>query len=446
MLNLTQINAIYPNGLPDDLNKALQFLTDRLTEQKEHVKSATVLSNCSIDYDRTLHLKNTFSDKIEYVLQGVIVQVAEDYTLGYKDAVWFHPELAKGRSVIKLDSAVTPDDIKSVKELTQDDSVSLEEKFIGSFNNSIGEYSNITIDDMGLTSVQSHLVINTSMEPLTYPLWSKYLISGETMGTVYRNWNSMDMGQGKSISDMAVSVRSMLAAQLLNKSLTEIKHNEIYRDEYNSLYSDGHYIFFANHGIKNPKTEDASVLIELSALSGFELYKCSGEERFIPCNLGVSNNVFNWKDMSTQQRQRIFHDCSWEGSEGFNTYVLRQVNMDKTQKKHLEQMHHLYNPSRMTMRTAKFSSQPIRNFMEPEHLLNLTPATQHMDNIKNMRHVRSGDHIEIPIQMGYHTFSHLVQNFESIQEKHPEFQLFNTSIINNGYIKIPRDVMSTLIE
>ena len=173
MLNLTQINAIYPNGLPDDLNKALQFLTDRLTEQKEHVKSATVLSNCSIDYDRTLHLKNTFSDKIEYVLQGVIVQVAEDYTLGYKDAVWFHPELAKGRSVIKLDSAVTPDDIKSVKELTQDDSVSLEEKFIGSFNNSIGEYSNITIDDMGLTSVQSHLVINTTMEPLTYPLWSK---------------------------------------------------------------------------------------------------------------------------------------------------------------------------------------------------------------------------------------------------------------------------------
>ena len=59
-LNLTQINAIHPNGLPSELDKALQFLEDRLNEQKEHVKSVTILANCSIDQDRTLHLKNTF--------------------------------------------------------------------------------------------------------------------------------------------------------------------------------------------------------------------------------------------------------------------------------------------------------------------------------------------------------------------------------------------------
>ena len=63
-----------------------------------------------------------------------------------------------------------------------------------------------------------------------------------------------------------------------------------------------------------------------------------------------------------------------------------------------------------------------------------------------MGHVRSGGHIEIPIQMSYDTFSYLVQNFEHIQEKHPEFQLFNPAIISNGYIKIPRNVMDTLIE
>ena len=95
MLNLTQINAIHPNGLPDDLDKALQFLEKRLSEQKEHVKSVTVLSNCSIDYDRTLHLKNTFSNEIEYVLQGLVVQLDENYKLGYKDAIWFHPRVGK---------------------------------------------------------------------------------------------------------------------------------------------------------------------------------------------------------------------------------------------------------------------------------------------------------------------------------------------------------------
>jgi len=360
--------------------------------------------------------------------------------------VWFHPELAKGRSIIKLDDKINSSVISSIEEINQDETFGDKQAFIGAFHNSIGEYSNITIDDMGLTSVKNHLIINTSMEPLTYPLWSKYLISGETIGNVYSNWSSMDMGQGKSISDMAVSLRSFTAAKLLNKSLTEIKHSEIYRDEMNAMYSDGQTIYFANHAIKNPKSDDASVLVELSALSGFELYKCSGEELFIPSNLGISNNVFNWNDMSIEQRQRIFHDCKWEGNEGFNTYVLRQINMDKTQKKYLEQMHHLFNPSRMTMQNAKFSSQPIRNFMDPKHLLNLTPHKNHMSQINNMSHVRSGDHIEIPIQMGYQTFSNLVQNFETIQQKHPEFQLFNTSIIKDGYIQIPRDVMTTLIE
>lgn len=447
MLNLTQINAIHPNGLPDDLDKALQFLEKRLSEQKEHVKSVTVLSNCSIDYDRTLHLKNTFSNEIEYVLQGLVVQLDENYKLGYKDAVWFHPELAKGRSIIQLDEPLNASDISSIAEINQDQHIDIDNPlYIGPFQNSIGEYNNISIDDMGLTSVKNHLVINTSMDALSYPLWSKYMISSESIGTVYSNWTSMDMGQGKSISDMAVTLRSMSAAKLLNKSLTEIKHNEIYRDEFNAMYSDGTTIYFANHAIKTPKTEDAHVLIELSALSGFELFRCGSEELFVPSNLGVSDNVFNWNDMSTQQRQRIFHDCSWDGEEGFNTYVLRQVNMDKTQRKYVEQMHHLFNPSRMTMKKAKFSSQPVRDFMAPSKLLKLTPQSHHMENIQNMGHVRSGGHIEIPIQMSYDTFSYLVQNFEQIQEKHPDFQLFNPTIINNGYIQIPRDVMDTLIE
>ena len=42
-----------------------------------------------------LHLVKSLSDKIEFVLQGVVVTVKPEYKLSYEDAIWFHPEMAK---------------------------------------------------------------------------------------------------------------------------------------------------------------------------------------------------------------------------------------------------------------------------------------------------------------------------------------------------------------
>ena len=441
MIDTSLLQKTHGADLPADLQEALQFMETHFQKQNDKVVSVNVLPNCNVDYDRTLHLQNTLSDKIKWVLQGVVVQVKEDYKLSYEDAVWFHPEMAKGRSVYRLDNvSLNLDDLKQIKEYNVNKVYPKSKpNVLSAFHNSVGLYSNIKIDDMGMAEQNNHLVLNISMDALTYPLWSRYLVANEQMGKVYKDWVSMDIAHGKSISDMSKHVRDTIAATITKQS--SIK--PIYSDEINSLYTDGTDIYCSNNAIKNPNMEEASVLVHISPLGGYELFQTSFEQNFIPADTGLSEKTFHWNEMSVKQRQRIFNDCAWEGKEGFNTYVLKTSGMNKNIKKNFESLYKLYNSSRLTMTCAKFSSQPVRDFMQPHNLLHLTPQEHHMEGVTNMEHARSGEHIEIPIKMSYQTFEKLVTNFEKIQETHPEFQLFNEKICKNGYIQIPREVLKS---
>tara|TARA_B100000214_G_C23962712_1_gene626113 strand:- start:538 stop:1875 length:1338 start_codon:yes stop_codon:yes gene_type:complete len=445
MINTTPLNSIHADDIPSDLQEALLDLENHLKKQQSNVKTVTILPNCSIDYDRTIHVQKTLSEDIKWVLQGVLVTVKPEYKLSYEDAMWFHPEMAKGRSIYSIDQDISREKLNSVKEMHHIDGDYDKEDptNISPFHCDVGEYDAITIDDMGLETIQKHLVVNCSFEALTYPLWTQYLMTGETIGKVYDNWTKMDMGNGKSIMDTSAHVRDAIAQKVLNTTMHDVSQRKIYSDEVNALYSDGHSVYIANHAVKTPKEDGGKILIHLSALSGYELYNSiKTDELFVPSNLGLSSKTFNWDDMSVAQRKRIFNDCIWEGNEGFNTYVLKPPGLVAQNKKAFENQYNLNQSSKLRMKVAKFSSQPVRDFIDIGKLLKLTPLAAHMDGITTQAY--HGKDIRVPLSLNYQPFKDLINKFEELSKEHPNFQLFNSELIDGGYIKIPREIINKL--
>jgi hypothetical protein len=305
------------------------------------------------------------------------------------------------------------------------------------FNCDVGEYTATTIDDMGITSSEKMLVVNVSLESLTYPLWVQYLTTNETVANVYKNWTSMDMGDGKTLTDTCVNARNAIASTILGESV-----EPCYRDEVNALYTDGTSIYFGNHAVKTPKEEGAKVLLHSSALAGYETYLTNTSELFIPSNVGIATNTFEWNDMSMGQRGRIFKDCIWEGQEAFNTYVLRPPGLVSQAKKALERHYSLHDCNKLVMSKAKFSSQPTRDFMDINELEKLTPTAEHVKgfDVKG----RSGASLEVKMSLEYAPFEKLIKNFEKLSKECPDFKLFNEKIVKDGYIKIPREILNKL--
>ena len=128
------------------MNKALEVVMDQLNKQSEHVKSVTLLANFSIDNEAAL------LNKLPVVVQGLVVQLTKDYKFSPEDASWFHPDVARGRSIFSLENSVA----KSVLQ-----SLALENG-----NNSVGSYQLSSIDEFGCEQIQNRLVVNTSAKNL----------------------------------------------------------------------------------------------------------------------------------------------------------------------------------------------------------------------------------------------------------------------------------------
>ena len=446
MIDVSPLNAIYGNNIPADLSDALKSLETLLTKQKQYVSEVVVLPNASLDKERALHLQKTLNEDIKYVLQGLLVTLKPEYKLSYADAIWFHPEMGKGRTVYDMQSDISHESLKTLKEVhhihdTYDKNNS---GVLSPFNCDVGQYTETKVDDMGMVTTCKQLIVNVSQEALTYPLWSQYLMSGENCGTVYENWNSMDMGNGKNLLETSINIRNKIAAKVMGISKKDASKLSMYSDEVNALYSDGHSVYFANHAIKVPKKENARILVHVSALAGYEMYNISSESLFVPSNLGISDKTFNWNSMKLDQRQRIFNDCSWEGKEGFNTYVLSAPAMSGRNKENFELQYNLTNSCKFRMCRAKFSSQPVRDIISISDLAALTPRKEHLAGVKTTREMNFGNEIQIPLTLGYEPLKRLINNFESISREYPDFKLFNEKIVENGYIKIPREIINKL--
>ena len=230
---------------------------------------------------------------------------------------------------------------------------------------------------------------------------------------------------------------------MLNTTVHAVNEALVYSDEVNALYSDGHSVYVANHALKTPK-DDQKVLVHQSALSGYELYSVKTDELFIPSNMGLSSKNFNWDDMTQAQRQRIFRDCMWEGNDAYNTYVLKPAGLLANKKKAFESKYSLFSSSKLRMKVAKFSSQPVRDFMEIGRLLKLTPLSSHMDGVISSAALETGNDISLKMSLKYKPFEQLLSNFEEISKEFPEFKLFNESLVDGNHIKIPREIINKL--
>lgn len=448
MIDFSPLNSVYGNNIPADLSDALKQLEEHLNKQKQYVKSVEILPNFSIDSERTIHLQKTFNKNIPFVLQGLVVTLAAEYKLSEDDAMWFHPEMAKGRSVYTLKNSILRKNLKNITEThhlsgtyNKEDPAS-----ISPFNCDIGEYTESKIDDMGLSTESKRLIVNVSAEALTFPQWSQYLMGGENCSKVYENWNTMDMGKGKSILATSLYIRNLIASKILNVSVDEAKTLKVYHDEVNALYSDGHHVYFANHAVKNPKDENSKLLVHMSALSGYELYSVNSDKLFLPSNMGISSETFSWENMTPNQRQRVFNDCIWEGDESFNTYVLSPPCMKGAEKEKMELTYNLTNPSKFRMNLAKFSSQPIRDYMDIDTLLKLTPTEKHLEGVNHddLSARKKGSDICLQLDLEYEPFKKLIANIKEISKKYPDFKLFNEKIVDGEYIKIPREIVNNL--
>ena len=49
------------------------------------------------------------------------------------------------------------------------------------------------------------------------------------------------------------------------------------------------------------------------------------------------------------------------------------------------------------------------------------------------------------MSLNYQPFAKLMEKVEQISKENPEFHLFNKELVNNGYIKIPRNIIEKLI-
>ena len=163
---------------------------------------------------------------------------------------------------------------------------------------------------------------------------------------------------------------------------------------------------------------------------------------FVPSNVGIATNTFEWNNMSTGQRGRIFKDCIWEGQEAFNTYVLRPPGLVSQAKKALERHYSLHDCNKFVMSKAKFSSQPTRDFMDINELEKLTPTAEHVKgfDVKG----RSGASLEVKMSLEYAPFEKLIKNFEKLSKECPDFKLFNEKLVKDGYIKVPREILNKL--
>merc|ERR1711871_235930 len=134
------------------------------------------------------------------------------------------------------------------------------------------------------------------------------------------------------------------------------------------------------------------------------------------------------------------------GNEGFNTYVLKPPGMKVSEKKMFEANFSLFNSTKFRMKVAKFSSQPVRDFMEIGRLLELTPLSTHLEGteVAEKKDLRSGTEIDIPLSLDYAPFESLLKNFEKLSEEYPDFKLFNEKLVKGGYIKIPREIINKL--
>lgn len=390
-----------------EMIQALDDVVVQLSKQSEHVKSVTVLPNFSVDKEAAI-LNN-----LPVVVQGLVVQLSKAYKFSLEDAAWFHPDVARGRSVFKLDAPVA----KSVLQgLDLDDG-----------NNSVGTYQVSTTDEFGCEQVENHLIVNTSAKELLSEKYNEWMQTGVTAGELDTQWKRMKFDNAYSIVKQTETMRADIA-QRVSKTATLV-----HSDMTHSVLSDIQSVYIANAAVRTT----SKILVKSSALGGYRMYQTGQTDRkFLPANLGIAPTFYAWSDLSTQNCQRIVNTCSWKGDLAWNAQVMQPPTVKNI--KGMEEELAILLSDTFKMRHCSFSaSDVISDHLAPEDVLRLTPTAEQSPNAPAF--------IAAPLTMQHTVMQKLMNNIESVQEAFGDFKLFNPKYVSNGKLNIPREVYKHIL-
>jgi len=392
--------------LDESAEMLLQTIVERLELQSEKVKSVQILPNFSVDTDMSLKFD------ANPIAQGLVVCVAKSYKLGPEDVSWFHPSIARGRTVFSLTQQLTKDALQKV-ELT-------------STNSSVGVYAISSPDEFGCEQTEHRLVVDVAHEDMLLPLHKKWLQQGLTAEAVEKQWKRMKFGDTYSI----VAQTSALRAEIANKIAPSAV--SVSSDTVNDVLSDIENVYFTNNVVRPDSS--GQILVKFSALGGYRVYNAgSTQQRFYPATLGASASYYSWDNMTSQNCARIEQSCAWGGKLKFNTQVMTPPAIPVKKLRAVEDEFELTHADTLAMRISAFS--PCDSFVDnisPKHLYKLEPSTHQIQN--------ANDYITAPISMNHAVMQKLMTNIEMIQSTHPGFQLFNPKFMSGNRFKIPRDV------
>lgn len=386
--------------------KLLDSILQRLEEQADNVKSVHILPNFSVDTDTSLKIGNGL------IAQGLVVCVAKSYKLGPEDMKWFHPSIARGRSVFSVENPLSKAQLASLQ--------------LEGTNSSVGEYTVSRPDDFGCEQVEHRVVVDVSEEDMLLPLYKKWIQQGVTAGEIDKQWKRMKFGDTYSIISKTESMRNELAQSIAPGCQL------VMSDTVNAVLSDIENIYFTNNAVR--ASSNHAVLVKSSALGGYRMYNAlESKHRFYPATLGTSTNYYSWSQMTPQNCARIENTCSWSGSLAFNTQVMTPPAISAKSIRALEDEYSLTFQDTLAMRMSTFSgSDAFVDKIAPEDIYKLEPAPEHIETANN--------YITAPVSMEHPVMNKLMSNIQAIQRKFPNFHLFNPKYMEGKRFKIPREV------
>lgn len=392
--------------LNETSEKLLESIVARLEQQEDHVKSVHILPNFSVDTDTTLKLGEA------PIAQGLVVCVAKSYKLGPEDKQWFHPSIARGRSVFALSEPISKASLTGVE--------------IAGTNSSVGEYTISRPDDFGCEQTEHRLVVDTSEDDMLMPLYNRWVQQGLTAGEVEKQWKRMKFGDTYSIIAKTEALRSELANTIAPNC------TQIASDTVNAVLSDIENIYFTNNVVR--ANSDQTVLVKFSALGGYRLYNANNSsQRFYPATLGSSETYYSWDQMNPANCARIEQSCSWAGDLKFNTQVMTPPSVPSKCLRAVEDEFSMTHQDTLAMRVSAFSSSDsFVDKIAPAELYKLEPSPGHIQSANNF--------ITAPVSMDHPVMHKLMNNIKEVQKQYPDFQLFNPKFMNGDRFKIPRKV------
>ena len=391
----------------NDTTAALQSVMETLNKQSQHVKSVSVLANFSIDQEAAL------AHGLPVVVQGLVVQTTKEYKLSEDDQSWFHPCVTKGRSVYSIDAPIAK--------------TALEKLTFASVGNSVGEYSISSPDEFGCEKVKHQIVVDVSAEATFKDSYHKWLQSGITAGELDSEWKRMKFGNTYSVAAHTEELRKVIAKQVSSNA------TEIHSDMTHGILSDLASVYFVNAAVKT----SPSILVKSSSLGGYRMYNTHNtKQKFYPSNLGKSTAFYAWDELSTQNCAKITDTCMWQGSLTANAQVMRPLSIKDP--KQMEQEYNISLNDTLNMRHCAFSpSDTFIDNIDPADILRITPTSA--------QNRKASDSINAPCDMEHPVLQKLMKNIQEIQDKFPDFQLFNPKVVSGGRITLPREIYKNVL-